>query len=109
MSHAMIIVGMTTHGWLEASSTSSYSESHTWATCALSHEKSHAVNLIGMLEIRTAVSANPKNRSMYTRPSSLLENGVRVQRDYSMRGEHRSTERERPYLHQLLYLWVRRK
>ena len=41
---------------------------HIGAAGALSHEKSHAVNLIGTPEIRTATSSSPRNRSKYTRP-----------------------------------------
>ena len=46
------------------------------AAGALSHEKSHAVNLIGAPEIRTATSSSPRNRSKYTRPSSPCRGGV---------------------------------
>ena len=52
------------------------------AAGALSHEKSHAVNLIGAPEIRTAMSSSPRNRSKYTRPSSRCRGGV-WDRDYS--------------------------
>ena len=40
------------------------------AAGALSHEKSHVVNLIGAPDIRTATSSSPRNCSKYTRPSS---------------------------------------
>ena len=44
-------------------------------------KKSHAVNLIGAPEIRTATSSSPRNRSKYTRPSSPCRGGV-WDRDY---------------------------
>ena len=47
----------------------------------ISHEKSHAMNLIGTPEIRTATSSSPRNRSKYTRPSSLRRGWV-WDRDY---------------------------
>ena len=37
------------------------------ATFVLSHKKSHAMNVIGAPEIRTAASSSPRNRSKYTR------------------------------------------
>ena len=54
------------------------------AAGALSHEKSHAVHLIGAPEIRTATSSSPRNRSKYTRPSSPCRGGV-WDRDYTRR------------------------
>ena len=55
------------------------------AAGVLSHEKSHAVNLIGAPEIGIATSSGPRNRSKYTRPSSPHGGWVWV-RDYKIPG-----------------------
>ena len=68
-SHVILIIVMATHCLV----CGSRMQQHCGLICAagaLSHEKSHAVNLIGAPEIRTATSSNPRNRSKYTRPSS---------------------------------------
>ena len=81
-SHVILIIVMATHClvcW-------SRMQQHCGLICAagaLSHEKSHAVNLIGAPEIRTATSSSPRNRSKYTRPSSPCRGGV-WDRDYGV-------------------------
>ena len=64
-SHVILIIVTATHclvcGW--------HMQQHCGLVCAagaLSHEKSHAVNLIGAPEIRTATSSSPRNRSQHT-------------------------------------------
>ena len=74
-SHVILIIVMATHCLV----CGSRMQQHCGLICAagaLSHEKSHAVNLIGAPEIRTATSSSPRNRSKYTRPSSLCRGGV---------------------------------
>ena len=80
-SHVILIIVMATHCLV----CGSRMQQHCGLICAagvLSHEKSHAVNLIGAPEIRTATSSSPRNRSKYTRPSSPCRGGV-WDRDYS--------------------------
>ena len=79
-SHVILIIVMATHCLV----CGSRMQQHSGLICAagaLSHEKSHAVNLIGAPEIRTATSPSPRNRSKYTRPSSPCRGGV-WDRDY---------------------------
>ena len=67
-SHVILIIVMATYCLV----CGSRMQQHCGLICAagaLSHEKSHAVNLIGAPEIRTATSSSPRNRSNYTRPS----------------------------------------
>ena len=74
-SHVILIIVMATHCLV----CGSRMQQHCGLICAagaLSHEKSHAVNLIGAPEIRTATSSSPRNRSKYTRPSSPCRGGV---------------------------------
>ena len=74
-SHVILIIVMATHCLV----CGSRMQQHCGLICAagaLSHEKSHAVNLIGAPEIRTATSLSPRNRSKYTRPSSPCRGGV---------------------------------
>ena len=64
-SHVILIIVMATHCLV----CGSRMQQHCGLICAagaLSHEKSHAVNLIGAPEIRTATSSSPRNRSKYT-------------------------------------------
>ena len=80
-SHVILIIVMATHCLV----CGSRMQQHCGLICAagaLSHEKSHSVNLIGAPEIRTATSSSPRNRSKYTRPSSPCGGGV-WDRDYS--------------------------
>ena len=80
-SHVILIIVMATHCLV----CGSRMQQHCGLICAagaLSHEKSHAVNLIGAPEIRTATSSSPRNRSKYTRPSSPCRGGV-WDRDYN--------------------------
>ena len=79
-SHVILIIVMATH-CLECGSRMQQHFGLICAAGALSHEKSHAVNLIGAPEIRTATSSSPRNRSKYTRPSSPCRGGV-WDRDY---------------------------
>ena len=63
-SHVILIIVMATHCLV----CGSRMQQHCGLICAagaLSHEKSHAVNLIGAPEIRTATSSSPRNRSKY--------------------------------------------
>ena len=79
-SHVILIIVMATHCLV----CGSRMQQHCGLICAagaLSHEKSHAVNLIGTPEIRTATSSSPRNHSKYTRPSSPCRGGV-WDRDY---------------------------
>ena len=79
-SHVILIIVMATHCLV----CGSRMQQHCGLICAagaLSHEKSHAVNLIGAPEIRIATSSSPRNRSKYTRPSSPCRGGV-WDRDY---------------------------
>ena len=65
--HVILIIVMATHCLV----CGSRMQQHCGLICAagaLSHEKSHAVNLIGAPEIRTATSSSPRNRSKYTKP-----------------------------------------
>ena len=81
-SHVILIIVMATHCLVCGSRMQQ--RCNTGLICAagaLSHEKSHAVNLIGAPEIRTATSSSPRNRSKYTRPSSPCRGGV-WDRDY---------------------------
>ena len=74
-SHVILIIVMATHCLV----CGSRMQQHCGLICAagaLSHEKSHAVNLIGAPEIRTATSSSPRNHSKYTRPSSPCRGGV---------------------------------
>ena len=76
-SHVILIIVMATHCLVCGSRMQA--QQHCGLICAagaLSHEKSHAVNLIGAPEIGTATSSSPRNRSKYTRPSSLCRGGV---------------------------------
>ena len=79
-SHVILIIVMATH-CLVCKSRMQQQCGLICAAGALSYEKSHAVNLIGAPEIRTATSSSPRNRSMYTRPSSPCRGGV-WDRDY---------------------------
>ena len=79
-SHVILIIVMATHCLV----CGSRMQQHCGLICAAgaqSHEKSHAVNMIGAPEIRTATSSSPRNRSKYTRPSSPCRGGV-WDRDY---------------------------
>ena len=79
-SHVILIIVMATHCLV----CGSHMQQHCGLICAagvLSHKKSHAVNLIGAPEIRTAMSSSPRNCSKYTRPSSPCRGGV-WDRDY---------------------------
>ena len=70
-SHVILIIVMATHCPVCGSRMQQLVQ-HCGLICAagaLSHEKSHSVNLIGAPEIRTATSSSPRNRSKYTRPS----------------------------------------
>ena len=78
--HVILIIGMATH-CLVCRSRMQQQCGLICAAGALSHEKSHAVNLIGAPEIRTATSSSPRNCSKYTRPSSPCRGGV-WDRDY---------------------------
>ena len=78
--HVILIIGMATH-CLVCRSRMQQQCGLICAAGALSHEKSHAVNLIGAPEIGTATSSSPRNRSKYTRPSSPCRGGV-WDRDY---------------------------
>ena len=80
-SHVILIIVMATH-CLVCGSRMQQRCGLNCAAGALSHEKSHAVNLIGAPEIRTATSSSPRNRSKYTRPSSPCRGGV-WDRDYT--------------------------
>ena len=70
-SHVILIIVMATH-CLVCGSRMQQHCGLIYAAGALSHEKSHAVNLIGAPEIRSATSLSPRNRSKYTRPSSRV-------------------------------------
>ena len=86
-NHVILIIVMATH-CLVCWSRISPATTQCGLICAagaLSHEKSHAVNLIGAPEIRTATSSSPRNRSKYTRPSSPCRGGV-WDRDYVTNG-----------------------
>ena len=83
-SHVILIIVMATHCLVHGPWYAGRTCNNTGLICtagALSHEKSHAVNLIGAPEIRTATSSSPRNRSKYTRPSSPCRGGV-WDRDY---------------------------
>ena len=88
-SHVILIIVMAMHCrvcW-------SRMQQHCGLICAasaLSHEKSHAVNLIGAPEIRTATSSSPRNRLKYTRPSSPCRSGV-WDRDYTVEPLYKDT------------------
>ena len=88
-SHVVLIIVMATHCLVCGSRMQQRTLQHCGLICAagaLSHEKSHAVNLIGAPEIRTATSSSPRNRSKYTRPSSPCRGGV-WDRDYSLHSD----------------------
>ena len=68
-SHVILIIGMATH-CLVCRLCMQQQCGHICTAGVLSHEKLHAMNLIGVPEIRTATSSSPRNHSKYTRPSS---------------------------------------
>ena len=72
-SHVILIIVMATHCRV-CGSRMQQRCGLICAASALSHEKSHAVNLIGAPEIRTATSSSPRNRS--STPDPLPRVGV---------------------------------
>ena len=74
-NHVILIIVMATHCLV----CGSRMQQHCDLICAagaLSHEKSHAVNLIGAPEIRTATSSSPRNRTPDPLPRVAVGSGT---------------------------------